>query len=112
VTQIKLWSEDLNKHYLVFEYKTLKQIDPILVQLTRNLVNLSEKDRNTKLRRRMYKEMTLFDKEMLRNTKLRFRLMMAIFKFTKGEPIVIKDPLYFYYRDFDEFLEEEFKIKV
>lgn len=112
VTQIKLWSEDLNKHYLIFEYDTLKQIDPILVQLARSLVKLNEKDRNTKLRRRMNKEIYLFDKEMLRNTKLRFRLVMAIFKFTRGEPIVIKDPLYFYYREFDEFLEQEFKINV
>lgn len=105
VTQIKLWSEDFNKHYLVFEYDTLKQIDPILVQIARSLVKLNEKDRNSKLRRRMNKEIYLFDKEMLRNTKLRFRLVMAIFKFTRGEPIVIKDPLYFYYREFDEFLE-------
>jgi hypothetical protein len=112
VTQIKLWCEDLNKHYLVFEYDTLKQIDPILVQLARSLVKLNEKDRNTKFRRRMNKEIYLFDKEMLRNTKLRFRLVMAIFKFTRGDPIVIKDPLYFYYRKFDEFLEQEFKINV
>lgn len=112
VTRIKLWSENLNEDVLFFEYDQLKRVDPLLVELARNLVRLQPKERNIKLRRKLTREIYLFDKELLSNLKLRFRLAIALFTFTRGEPIVVKDPTYFYTTNFDAFLEYEFKIKI